>query len=439
MQLAPLCQYTRRAKACAIIAIVSVRAVMLCLLIMACLLNPAAGRAAPPNPKPPAASVQTQSVRLPARTPRLARYAETRYALYFGGTAYALLLLWGVLQSGLAARLRDWAERRARRPWAQTALYYAALSLLLALWQAPLTWFGGYALEHRYGLSHQAFTGWLADEAKAWGVDMVVGALLVALLLGLVHRSPRRWALWLWAALVPLIAFGIFLAPLVIDPLFNRFTPLPPGPLRTQIAQLAARAGIPNAPIYVADKSKQTDTANAYVTGLGGSARIVIWDTTLRELPDDEVVGIVGHEMGHYVLKHIYWGFLESILGLLVGLPLLQGLASRLVSRFGARWQVRGLTDRASVPVFLLAWTLLAFLADPLTNGLSRRIEHQADAYGLQVTHNGPAMARAFVFFAEHDLSDPDPPPFVKFWLFSHPPLGERIHFVLGRNSAPGV
>jgi len=253
------------------------------------------------------------------------------------------------------------------------------------------------------------------------------------LLFWLIQRSPRRWSLWFWGALIPLIAFGIFVSPLVVDPLFNKFTSMTPGPLKTQIEALAAKAGIPDAPVYVVDKSKQTHSTNAYVTGIGSSARIVLWDTTLQRMPQDQIVAIVGHEMGHYVLKHLYWGFALSVGGLLVLLPLAQKFAEGLLLRFGPRWGVGGLTDYAATPALLLTAALFGFLLAPITNGVSRTIEHQADAYGLAVTGNRPAMARAFVSLSEQNLSDPNPPSFITFWLMSHPPLQERIDFALGR------
>lgn len=369
-------------------------------------------------------------------TPTMRRYARTRYALYFAGTFYEWALLWGVLASGLSARLRAWAERVTQRRFLQLAAYYAGLTALLTAAQFPLTWYSGFWMERQYGLSGQSGASWLGDWAKGTLVDYAVAVPVLALVLWLIGKSPRRWSGWLWAALVPLIACGIFLVPLVIDPLFNHFTPLPPGPLRTRIETLAAQAGIPHAPIYVADKSRQTRTANAYVTGLGSSARIVIWDTTLKQLPDDEVLGIVAHEMGHYVLKHVLWGFAETVTGLLILLPLAQRMAERDAAYWAARGHIRGLSDMAAVPVLLLTLSVLSFLCDPITNALSRRVEHQADAYGLAATHNGSAMARAFAYFAAHDLSDPNPPPFIKFWLFTHPPINERINFVLGRDAA---
>jgi len=139
--------------------------------------------------------------------------------------------------------------------------------------------------------------------------------------------------------------------------------------------------------------------------------------------------------MGHYVLKHILWGFAEAVAGLLIMLPLAGSIVQWTVAKRGAQWHLRGMTDMAAVPVFLLTVSVLGFLSDPIANSLSRRMEHQADAYGLASTGNGPALARAFVYFASHDLSDPYPPPLIKFWLFSHPPIGERINFVLGRKN----
>jgi len=411
---------------------------LLCLVTVGlalALLSPQS-KAASSTPAPAHAAGANQDVPPLVVTPKMRRYARTGYALHFAGVAWEWLLLWGVLASGGSARIRDLAERRTKKPWSRLAVYYALLTLVLGLAQFPLAWYDGFWRERAYGLSAQNFGAWLADWFKGEGVSFALTVPLIMLALWLIRRSPRRWPLWLWAACVPIVAFGIFLAPLVIDPLFNKFTPLPPGRLRARIEILAKGAGIPQAPIYVVDKSRQTRTLNAYVTGLGSSARIVIWDTTLQQLPPDEVVGIVGHEMGHYVLKHILWGFAETIAGLLIFLPLTQSMTQWLLDKRGGQWRLRGMTDMAAVPVFLLTISILGFLSDPIVNGLSRRMEHQADAYGLAATRNGPALARAFVYFASHDLSDPNPPPFVQFWLGSHPPLGERINFVLGRKSA---
>ena len=403
---------------------------------MAALLLPRLVDAAPaPSPAIPAsvpAAEQGDDVRPPIVTPQMTRYSRTRYGLYFAGTAYGLLALWGVLASGLSVKLRQ-VVQPLRFSLFQLAGYYALLTLVLIALHAPLTWYSSYYLEHAYGLSSQSFPAWAGDMAKGVAVDVATTVPILWVLFWLIKRSPRRWALWFWGALIPLIAFGIFVSPLVVDPLFNRFTPLPPGPLKTRIEALAAKAGIPNAPVYVVDKSRQTHSTNAYVTGIGSSARIVLWDTTLQRMPEDQIVAVVAHEMGHYVLKHLYWGFALSVGGLLLGLPLAQKFVEAMLARYGRRWGVTSLSDYAATPALLLTVSLAGFLLAPLTNGVSRVIEHQADAYGLEVNGNGPAMARAFVSLSEQNLSDPNPPAFIKFWLFTHPPLRERIDFALGR------
>lgn len=377
----------------------------------------------------------SDTVTPPVVTPTIRQYSRIRWGMYFVSTAFGLAALGGVLASGVSAKLRRWVQ-----PWKFSLLrmagYYAALTGILLLVKAPLTWYSGYYLSHAYGLSSQSLAAWLGDLFKGVGVDLLTTIPILWGLYWLINHSPRRWALWFWAALIPVIAFGIFAAPLVVDPLFNKFTPLPPGRLHDRIEALAAKAGIPDAPILVADKSKQTQETNAYVTGIGSSARIVIWDTTLQRMPEDQIVAIVGHEMGHYVLKHIYWGFALSVGGLLVLLPLAKLCYEALLRRYGTAWGIEaGPGDYAAVPALLLTVSLFSFFLAPITNGVSREIEHQADAYGLSVTQNRPAMARAFVSLSEQNLSDPNPPAFIKFWLFTHPPLSERIDFALGRKS----
>ena len=407
------------------------RLLLFCLVL---LISPLAANAAPSQSSSNSINATTQDndVRPPLVTPQARRYSRTRYALYFFGTAYELLVLWGILASGLTAKLRRMVQP-LRFSFFQLAGYYVLLTLVLLAAHAPLTWYGGYYLSHAYGLSSQGVGAWLSDLAKGVGVDVATSVPVFWLLFWLIRRSPRRWALWFWGALIPLIAFGIFVTPVAVDPIFNRFTPLPDSPLRTQIEALAAHAGIPNAPIYVVDKSRQTHETNAYVTGIGASARIVLWDTTLQRMPPDQIIAIVGHEMGHYVLKHLYWGFAMTVGGLLLILPLAQWFVTALLARFGLRWGITGPADYAATPALLLTVTLFGFLLAPVTNAVSRQIEHQADAYGLGVTGNRPAMARAFVSLAEQNLDDPNPPAFIKFWLFTHPPLQERIDFALGR------
>jgi STE24 endopeptidase len=227
------------------------------------------------------------------------------------------------------------------------------------------------------------------------------------------------------------VAISIFVEPLIIEPMFNKFTPMAPSSLRDDIAGIAAKAGINDAPIFVVDKSKQTKTINAYVTGIGSSARIVLWDNTIKRLPQDQIRAVVAHEAGHYALGHIFWGFLVASGGIFVVLLAVERCQNLIIAKLPSRWQVTSMTDLTAIPVAFLAIFLGSFLVSPLDNAISRLMEHQADAFGLQLTGDGPAMARAFVSLSEQNLSNPDPPALVKLWLFSHPTLKERIEFCL--------
>lgn len=390
--------------------------------------EPAAPHAAHADPQAP------YGVRLPVITPKMRRYITTRRVLYVVGTLYYYLLLWLILRTGLSARLRRDAAQRAKPRLLQLVLYYVGFSLVLYAGSFPLDFYSGYVIEHEYGLSGQPFAGWLGDSFKGLLVGLGTTIPVLYLLYWLIVRSPRRWPLVLWAASIPIIAAAIFAQPLIIDPVFNKFTPLAAGSLRDRIHALAVQAGIPNAPILVSDVSKQTNTTNAYVNGIGSSARIVLWDTLLKgknKMTDDQILAIVGHEMGHYVLKHIYWGFLEAVGGLFFVFPILKWAYEGLVRRKGGAWQLTGPDDFAAIPVLMLVFTVISFFGSPVVNALSRHVEHQADEYGLTVTRNPRAMAEAFVALSEQNLSDPDPPKLLTFWLGSHPPLKERIQYAL--------
>jgi len=382
---------------------------------------------------PPATAAQAASVyALLHVTPRMLAYSRIQDYLAVVGALYGLFVVWIVLQTGLSAALRDFAARIAKKQPLVCALYWILLGIVFLVLSLPLDIYSGFALPHQFGLSHESFGAWSGDYLKDWGVGKAIGVVVVMFLIWLIRRSPGRWPYWFAGALIPFIAFGIFLSPLLFDPLFNKFTPLPStNRLYSPLHLLADRAGIPKAEIFEVDKSKQTDELNAYVTGLGSSARIVIWDTVLAKMPPDQVEAITGHEMGHYVEYHIWIGFGLTVIGLFVVLPITAWGARLLVARFGAKWKVTGLADPAALPALMLVFTLVGYVTDPISNAFSREIEHRADAYGLGLTHNRVAMARSFITLAEQDLDEPYPPTWVKLWLTDHPPLGERIRYAL--------
>jgi STE24 endopeptidase len=263
---------------------------------------------------------------------------------------------------------------------------------------------------------------------------------LIWVLYLIIRRSPRRWWFYFWLFTIPVTLGVILLQPLVIDPLFFKFTPLEGSrpELTTRIEAMLDRAGlaIPRDRIFEMNASSKTKTVNAYVTGIGASKRLVIWDNTLEKLTPDETLLVVGHETGHYVLEHIPKEFVLIELVSLIFIYLGFVAVRKLAAHWGERTLLEGVGDLASLPLLFLVLTAITFLASPAICAISRHYEHQADQYALEIAHGvvpdpSTADARSFQVLGEEDLSDPDPNPFIKFWLYTHPPLEERIRFAL--------
>ena len=266
-------------------------------------------------------------------------------------------------------------------------------------------------------------------------MEIAIGILLVWVLFAVIRKSPRRWWLWFWLAAVPLIVLGAVVEPLVVEPLFFKFTPLASSEprLAASIEQMTIRAGapIPQSRIFEMEASAKLKELNAYVTGLGASKRVVVWDTTIRRMSEDEVLFVTGHEMGHYVLGHVRNGILFASAVLVFFLYLAYRALHWMLARWGETWAIRGPDDLASLPVLILLLTVFGFLFTPISNAYSRHIEHQADQYGLEVIHglipDAPVVAaHMFQILGEVDLEEPNPSPAVKFWFYNHPPLDEQ-------------
>ncbi|CEK12805.1 M48 family metallopeptidase [Chthonomonas calidirosea] len=368
---------------------------------------------------------------------RAITYQRLGYALGFFGIFWHGLGLWLILHFGIAAQLRCWAYRLTTRqphsekppPLRALALFYVAFSLLFLLWQMPLG-VAGLLLEKQFGFAREGWGRWLEDTALSWVLSL---PLILVLWLGYVvyFRSPQRWWLWLWAALTPLILFNNVIQPIFIAPLFNRYRPLPPGPLRQAIENLAAKAHIRHAVILVENTSRRTTHVNAYVTGIGPTTRIVIDDTALKTLPPDQLLVMVAHEMGHYVEKHVWIITLSNILGAGVLLWVLSKAFPTLLQRFARKWGIESPADLAALPALFLCLYVLLQIQMPLANLESRYLEHRADAFALRLTHLNQAMAQLFIGFAERDYEDPNPPALIQWWYGTHPSLRSRVQFAL--------
>lgn len=364
-------------------------------------------------------------------------YSRAGYTLYFLSYFLGGLFLFLILRLGWAAKFRDIAENVSDKKWIQGFVFVPLLFLTLNVLDLPVSLYW-HALSLHYQQSVQGWGSWFWDWTKGEILDVALGIVIVLILFAVMRRSPRRWWLYFWFPAVVILLGLIVITPLVIDPLFNKFEPLSKEhpELVASIEKLTKRAGvpIPSDRIFLMLASRKTNAINAYVTGLGASKRVVIWDTTIQNTSNDESLFIVGHELGHYVLGHVWQGFLAGAAGLLVALYFLFRGLHWALDRWGRDWNLYGQEDWASFAVLLLLLQVLLFVSSPVISGYSRMQEHAADVYGLEVIHglvpnSEEVAAHAFQVLGEMDLSDPNPPPFITFWLYSHPPLAERLVF----------
>jgi uncharacterized protein YyaL (SSP411 family)/Zn-dependent protease with chaperone function len=383
--------------------------------------------ACPASPERPAGG--GPPVAVPEPSPRARRYHRTGNVLWLVNVAWGLSLpaLW--LLSGAAARLRGWAERHGRRWPLVLVLFFAAYTVVNFVLSLPLAYYEGFAREHAYGLSTQTFGKWLGDALKSLALGIAGGAVTLWLPYLLLRRSPRRWWLYSGLAAVPLLFFVQFVAPIWIEPLFNRFGPMRDQALERRITALAARAGIPGGRVFEVDKSVDTTAVNAYVDGFLGSQRIVLWDTLLAKLTPPQVLFVVGHEMGHYVLGHAWQGIAFGAVLILAALYAVHRAAGGLLARWQRHFGFAALADPASLPLLELLFTAALLALSPVALGFSRHLEHEADRFGLELTRDNRAAATAFIQLQQANLSLPRPDAWYKLLRSSHPPLGERIDF----------
>lgn len=395
------------------------------------------------TPMTPGEAVAQRTITAYTLTPEQMHQAEglhrTRVVLTLADTILSLLVMLALIVARVAPRLERWAQRLCPRRVVQAIVYFPAFFLLLAVIGLPLEIYGQH-VSRAYGLSVQSWGSWTGDWIKGQLVSLLLSTALLAGLYWLIRRSPHRWWLFGWLLSLPVIAALVFAAPVVLDPIFNRFEPLAKTnpELTRQLQNLAHSAGleIPESRIFLMRASDKVTTYNAYVTGIGATKRIVVWDNTARDMTLEQTLFIFGHETGHYVLHHIYKGMAFSFLLSFFGFYLTNRLTDRAIARFGARWQIASTGSWGSLPVLLLMAALLNFFGSPIASAFSRMEEHQADIYGLQITapitpNSRQVAAQSFQLLGEKSYSYPNPSQWLVLWSYSHPPIAERVQFAL--------
>jgi Zn-dependent protease with chaperone function len=399
---------------------------------------PQATQAAAFSAEPGAAQVYTLPAEKLAKAIALGRI---RNILSITGSLWSLGVLGFLLASRACTRMEEWAEQIFHRRWAQGLLFFSTLLTILSLADLPLAAYGHH-FSLSYGISVQGWGSWLFDQAKALVLTVFVGTPVLLLFNWIVRRWPGRYWLPAWAATLPLMLAVTFAEPL-IEPFFNHYEPLDRthAALVAQLERVVARTGIDIPPerMFLMKAGVKTNGINAYVSGLGATKRYVMWDTTTDRLPEDEILFIFGHESGHYVLNHILEGLACSAIGLFFVFWGCAAAAAWLDGRIGVRWGAHPISSRSGFVLLFFTFSIAGFLLEPVVNTVSRHFEHQADIYGQEAIHGivpdpQKTAIAAFNHLGEAWLDDPNPSPFMEFWLYSHPSVQTRATFAAHYN-----
>ena len=344
-------------------------------------------------------------------------------------TGLGMIIPAALLFSGLSSRIRSLSRRLGRR-WFLTVLLYALLfTLTVAVITVPMAYYTGYVRQHQYGLSNQSLGAWAGDWIKGVVLSAVGLSAVLWIPYLLLRRSPKRWWLSAGLASVPLAALLLVITPVWVDPLFNDYEPMEDKALESRILALAHRAGISGSRVYQVDKSSDTKLVNAYVTGVGTTKRIVLWDTLLEKLEERQILFVTAHEMGHFVLRHTLAIIAGTGILVTMALYLVHRTAGGLIARFSGLFGFADLSDIASFPLLLLLGNVASFLLAPAVLAFSRHQEREADRFALEITRDNHAAATTFVVLQQENLAVPRPSRLYVLWRSSHPPLAERIGF----------
>lgn len=374
-----------------------------------------------------AAATNAYLAQIPAdKTARSDAYFEGGYWMilwdFLYGVAVALLLL----NLRWSARVRDLAERVTRFKPVHTFVYWMQYLVLTTILVFPLTVYEEYFREHKYGLATQTLGPWMGDQLKNLGVNLVLGSLLAMLLFGVVRRLPRTW--WIWGAVVTtlFLIFAALIAPVYIFPIFNKITRLDDPKIVDPILSMARANGIPAKDVYEIDASRQTTRMSANVSGFANTMRITLNDNLLRRGSPEEIQAVMGHEMGHYVLNHIYKGIMFSLILTVLAFACLRWALKWTLQRWGEKWQIRGVGDTAVLPLVVLLVSIFGFVTTPVMNTFTRTQEYEADMYGLNTSRQPDGFAQAAIHLGEYRKMSPGP---IEEWIFfDHPSGRNRIY-----------
>ncbi len=353
-------------------------------------------------------------------------YFEGGYWMILWDFIYGVAILLLLLNTGWSAAMRNNAEKVTRFTPVHTIVYWVQYLLVATILGFPLSVYEDYFREHKYGLATQTFGPWMGDQIKGLLVNMVLGAILSMLLFGIVRKLQRTW--WIWGAAVTLafVVAVVLIVPVYIVPIFNKVTKLDDPRVTQPILSLARANGIPAHDIYEVDASRQSTRMSANVSGLGSTMRITLNDNLLRRGSPEEIQAVVAHEMGHYVLHHIYKDCVFFALLIAIAFGTLQWALNWSLQRWGEKWQIRGIGDTAVLPLVVLLVSIFGFILTPVMNTHVRTAEGEADMYGLNASRQPDGFAQAAIHLGEYRKMNPGP--VEEYIFFDHPSGRNRIY-----------
>lgn len=361
--------------------------------------------------------------------------AETRAnsdAYFTGGywligltLAFNILVTWILLRFGISARIRDFSERITSFKGVHVLFYvpiYVVVSTFIAL---PWTYYTGFFREHQYGFSTQTFMEWLNDERKSLFIMMIIATALLSIIYFLIRRLPRNWWQWTSGALIAFMAFAMFASPIYIEPMFNEYKSMDEGPLKEDILQIARANGVPADDVKQVDHSKQHNRVSANVAGFGSTMRIALNDNLINRASPDAVKAVMAHEIGHYVLNHLYKMMAIMLILIFLGGAFVHFATSRLIARHGRKWGVRDLADPAGIPLLLLMFGVWMTAITPITNSMIRSSEAEADLFAINATQDPDSWVEVVLLTAEYRKAAPGK--WEEILFYDHPSPHSRI------------
>ncbi len=356
-------------------------------------------------------------------------YFEGGYWLPLWGALISILSYWLMLRLGWSASWSGWASKLTRQKWLRPAIYSVPFAIAGAVLTLPWSIYTDFYREHQYGMSNQTLADWLIEQSKLLGVSLIVGALMFMVIYAVIRKSPRRWWLWATAALAAMMAVMIMLAPIFIEPLINKYTPMADGPVKAEILRIAHEQKIPTNDVFVVDASKQTKRISANVAGLGPTIRIALNDNLLNRSNIHGIKAVMGHEMGHYKLNHIQKLLLYITLMALVAFGVMYWLAPKFLAKNREKWGIDDVADPASAPLLYMMLAVVLIPGGIIFNSLVRMHESEADAFGLESAREPDGFAMTAMQLSEYRKIEPSALEEILF--FDHPSGRTRVKMAM--------